>query len=1100
MKRKSNNYLRRLFLCIAIAMGIVLPTSMLAQETISVKGVVIDTEGLPIIGATIAVRGAAKGTVTDVDGNFTIAVKSGSTLEFTYIGYEKQSIEIKNARNLKIVLKQDVLTLEDVVVIGYGAQKKESVVGAIGQIRSENLQSIPVTNISHALAGQTAGITSFQSTGELGNESSTIRIRGVGTYVGGSQAPLYVIDGMIRDESAFNALDVYDVSGINILKDASATAVYGVRGANGVIVVTTRRGAGELIPPQVTFTANFGVGRPTSLPEVVDSYTWATLMNEAIVNDGSVLENHKWRSTPDELWKFKNNRDYTPAEVAAMNNLTEAQKLQLLNSPAIYYGSTDFFKEVFGGQVATQQRYNVNVSGGTKEVSYFSSVGYSTQGDMLNDFGIKSNSTNVKYERFNVRNNLDINTIKNTTINTTMSAYIHRGDQLGGVDDGMFARYKLLLFPMYTMAPWFGKGVYDGKVVGGFENIPTDLLRKMDGWATSPIANVLNKGTSQRTHSNIDISVKGEHRFDYLLKGLKARGSLSFDHNFMETTDMNDRIPVYQIARDPNDPTNIIWTGGVDQPQQIIEKEKSYWSKRYRFYVDGGISYANTFGKHNVSGMALLTAERFTTHGLLYNIPRGIYGLVGRATYDYSGKYLFEFNVGYNGSENFAEDKRFGTFPSLSAGWVVSDEEFFSKNPTISWLKIRGSYGQVGNSNIGGSRFLYLPGQWAGASGTNQMGRGYYFGDADGISGANPVTAGIFESSVGNPNVTWETKTSFNIGLDARFFSDRLSITTDYFIDKRDNILSRIQTTPVLLGLDDNALPLFNVGKVSNKGYEFEASWKDRIGKDFRYNFSGHFSYAKNTIDYMAETTTQYPWMMATGFGVGQLKGFKSDGLFNTEEELANRPVYSFSNNNVQLGDIRYVDIDGDGIIDDNDRVPIGYSNIPRWNYAFDTRLNYKGWGVYMQFVGSAQGTFVMSGAMRNIFTDYNPSTPFQYMTERWSQERYDNGEKISFPRVSANSIATPNAQNSDYWIRSTDFLKLKNVEISYDFGKITLRQMKLKGVRMYINANNVFTWRFGDLRKDVDPEQANSGSGEVNQGWIYPLSQIYNLGLSIKF
>lgn len=1094
MKKKSNNYLKRLMLYFAIVLGIALPSAILAQETITAKGTVLDTDGLPIPGVTVVVKGTTNGTVTGIDGDFSITVQKGSTLEFSFIGFERQSMRIENASDLKIVLKSDVFALEDVVVVGYGTQKRESVVGAIGQISSEKLESVPVTNISNALVGQTAGITSSQSTGELGYESSTIRIRGVGTYVGGSQEPLYVIDGMIRGADAFNALDVYDISGINILKDASATAVYGVRGANGVIIVTTHRGRGEVMPPQITATANFGVGRPTSLPDLVDSYNWATLMNEAIVNDGEVLENNPYYSSPDELWKFQNNRDYTPDEVAAMDNLSEVQKQQLLNSPALYYGSTDYFKEMFDSQIATQQKYNVNVRGGTKDVSYYSSVGYSSQGDFLNDFGIDATSTNIKYQKFNVRTNLDINSIKNTTIKTYMSAYVHKGDQLGGVSDGNERWYKLLIYPMYTMAPWFGPGVIDDKVVEGFENIPANLLRKMDGWALSPLAWGLNKNSTQITKTNIDVSVKGEHRFDYLLKGLKVNGTLSFDQNFRETTDRNDNIPVYKIARDPENPNEILWTGGANNTELISEKSKnSGWAKSRRFYVDGGISYANSFGKHNVSAMALLTAERYTTHGLLYNIPRGIYGLVGRTTYDYDGRYLFEFNIGYNGSENFAEGKRFGTFPSLSGGWVASNENFFPETSIVTWLKIRGSYGQVGNSNIGGSRFLYLPGQWGGEN-------GYYFGNANGISGANPVTGGMAESKVGNPDVTWETKTSYDIGLDARFFNDRLSITTDVFMDKRDDILSRIQTTPVLIGLDNSALPLYNVGKVTNKGYEFEASWNDKMGQDFSYNLSGHFSYTKNTIDYMAETTKEYPWMMTTGFAVGQLKGFKSDGLFSTEEELANRPEYSFYNNRVQLGDIRYVDIDGDGIINDNDKVPIGYSNMPRWNYGFDTRLNYKGWSVYLQFVGSAQGTFVMSGGMRNTFDGYNPATPFQFMTERWTQEKYDNGEKITHPRLSADPLNTPNAQNSDYWIRSTDFLKLKNVELSYNFGKVKLGKIDLKGVRMYVNANNVYTWRLGDLMDDVDPEQANSGSGQVNQGWIYPLSQVYNFGLSVKF
>jgi TonB-linked SusC/RagA family outer membrane protein len=1088
MKKKSNNYLKRLMLYFAIVLGMAMPSAILAQETINAKGTVLDTDGLPIIGVTVVVQGTTTGTITGIDGNFSITVPKGSTLEFSFIGFERQSIQIDNASHLNIVLKSDVVALEDVVVVGFGTQRKESVVGAIGQITSESLESIPVTNISHAIAGQTAGITVFQSTGELGNESSTIRIRGVGTYVGGSQQPLFVIDGLIRDEAAFNALDVYDVSGINILKDASATAVYGVRGANGVIIVTTHRGRGELLAPKVTATANFGVGSPTTLPKMVDSYHWAVLMNEAIVNDGIILENHRMYFTPDELWKFRNNRDYTPDEVAAMNHLTEDQKQQLLNSPAIYYGNTDYMKEMFNKQLAPHQKYNVNLRGGSKDISYYSSVGYSNQGTYINDHGFDINTTNVKYEKFNARTNLDIHSIRNTTIRTSMSAFVHNGDQLGGIDEADNARYKGLLHTLYTMAPWFGPGVYDNKIVTTFENPPPDMLRRQPSWALSPIAWNLMKHTTQTTTTNIDLSIRGEHRFDYLLKGLKVNGTLSFDQNVWEVTDRNDRLPAYNISRNPENPNEILWTGGEHYTQIITERERGKgWGKNRRFYVDAGISYANTFGQHNVTAMSLLTAERFAAQNLLYNIPRGIYGLVGRATYDYATKYLFEFNIGYNGSENFAEDRRFGAFPSIAAGWVASNEDFFPETSILTWLKLRGSYGQVGNSNIGGNRFLYMPGQWGG---TNELGRGYYFGDADGKSGANPVIQGIFENSVGNPFVTWETKTAYNIGLETRFFNDKLSITPEYFNEKRDDILSRIQTTPVLIGLDNSSLPFYNVGKVSNKGYEIEASWSERIKRDISYNLSGHFSYSKNTIDYMAETMQEYDWMNTTGFSVGQFKGFKSDGLYNTEEELVNRPKHSFLNDRVQLGDIRYVDINGDGIIDDRDRVPIGYSNLPQLNYGFSTRLNYKGWGFYMQFTGSARGTFDMTANLRNPFRDYNPTSPLQYMTERWTQERYDNGEKISFPRLSTEPTNTPNEQNSDYWIRSTDFLKLKNLELSYNFER---------GVRLYVNANNVHTWIFGDLPDYVDPEQANSRNGMVNQGWIYPLARVYNIGLSVK-
>ena len=898
---KMNHYLNvpgllRRFAKIGLALLLVLSVAFGAgAQDVSparVSGTVVDQQGMPVVGAGVVVRGTQTGSVTDLDGRFTVMAAKDATLTVSFIGYTTREVPVGTQTDIRIVLEENVQSIDDVVVVGFGTQKKETVTGAIGQLSGKELMRSPVTNISNALVGRIAGMAAVQKTGEAGFEESTIRVRGVGTYAG-DQNPLIVIDGIVRDMTAFNMLDPNDVENVNVLKDASATAVYGVRGANGVIIVTTKRGReGNL---KISFTANVGFTSPTTLPSLVNSYDYAVLRNEAFANDGKPDDIKVF--SQDELWKFRHNRDYTPSEVEAMGHLSPEQKQALLDSPAIYYGSTDYMKRIFDAGVSPQQQYSVNISGGTEKVAFFTSVGYSNQKSLTNDFGFSDAASNSGSHKYNFRTNFDFNIIPLTEINVSLSGQVRETkiitDRNSSVD--MWGRYRDLMLNIYEAPPFSAPGVSDGRIITDYAG-GTIMDSNKGAWGKSPIAYMLEKAQARINQSSLNTSIRIRHRMDYLVEGLSVRGALSYDHYFTKTLRVAPNLPVYSITRNPADPAELLYYGGEHNAKSY---EETGWGKNRKVYVEAGIDFSRDFGKHAVTAMALVTGERYTSPGLKYNVPRGYYGVVGRVTYGYDQRYLAEFNMGYNGSENFAPGKRFGFFPAVSVGWVVSNEPYFPKNDILTWLKFRASYGQTGNSEIGGDRFLFLPGTWGSHSYGPWNGTpldGYFFGSSNG-SVNNPAFPGKYEQSTGNPDVTWEKKESYNIAAEVRMFRDRLSVTVDLFEEKRNNILTKLGVTPGIIGLSGSALPPVNVGRMSNRGYEIQVSWRDNVGTDFWYEVGGQVSYAVNKIDYKAEPSYMYAWMNETGFAYGQYKAYYNEGFYNTPEEVANHPYNAIDGN-----------------------------------------------------------------------------------------------------------------------------------------------------------------------------------------------------------
>jgi len=1056
----------------------------LENKSRKITGIITDENNQPVIGAIVSLNGTKSITITDVDGKFSIELTDNTQLKISYIGYEPQTIDVSGKSTVAISLRQSLKALDEIVVVGYGTQKKETVTGAIGSVGNKELMQASVANVGNALVGRIAGLTAIQTSGEPGNNAATLRIRGISTLNGSGQDPLIVIDGIQQTLEVMNSMDANEIDGINILKDASATAVYGVRGANGVIIVTTKRG--KTGKPQISFSSNYGVTMVTSLPQTTNSYDYALFRNQAIINDGNTALN-PFLFTADQLWKFKNNQDYTPQELANMN-LTTSQIAKIQSQGAIYYTSHDWFKEQYGA-TAPQTQYNLNISGGTDKVKYFSSVGYFSQDGIINNASYGGADVNSHYTRYNFRSNVDAYILKNLDISINTSAEFSNNSGIVGSSNytDMGSRFKQLNQYIVESPPFASPGFVDGKLITGLLYNPS--ISDLNTSGSSPLGVVLNTNIATYYTSIVSGSIKLKHTLDYLTKGLTVHALVSYDDRYTKGILSHNSIPGYSVGRNPSDPSQLVFSGGVVGANTITDNWGNY--KERKFYVETAVNYNRTFGKSTVTGLVLANAQKYSNPWLQYNVPQGLMGISSRATYNYYERYLVEFNLGYNGSENFPVNNRFGLFPALSAGWVASNEPFFPKDAFISWLKVRASYGEVGNDQIGGRRFLYLPSTW-GSTGYDVL-AGYSFGSSNGSS-PNAGYTGVTETTVGNPFVTWERAVKQDYALEMKLFKDKLSLTADYFSEKRDNILISLGTTTNLIGAN---LPPANVGKMSNHGFELQLEWRDRI-ESFNYWIKGNLSFSKNKIDYMAEPNNVYPWMNTTGFSYGQYKGYITNGFYNTQAEVNNHPYSTTDANKVQLGDIKYVDINGDGIIDSKDAVPIGYSAIPQYAYNLSLGLEYKGFDISILGIGTANGSFPSTFYFIGPFFK-DQSTAYQWQFDgQWTAAKAASGQSITYPRASMNNIGNNNGAPSDFWLKSTDFFKIKNVEIGYTFKKLNfLSSLQISQIRIYSNANNLLTWS-KDMVPGMDPEQASSNG--ASGGLMYPLTRIVNFGVKIQF
>jgi TonB-linked SusC/RagA family outer membrane protein len=1085
-------------------------TGLLAQQKI-VKGTITDEAGKPLQGVSVTVKNSKQQTITNQSGTFSINLPAAiQTLVLSFTGMETKEVTVSTAQvNVSVTLKLATSALEDVVVIAYGKQKQATVTGAISTVSGKELVATSVSNISNMLVGNAPGVNGLQTSGEPGRNDAKIYIRGISTFTGSSN-PLIVVDGIEQPaEQAYtrmNSMDPNEIDNISILKDASATAVYGIRGANGVIIITTKRG--KLGKPSISLSSSIGFTKATNLMHNVSSYQWALMRNEAIKTEQSTFANTTFNPyvfDNTDLWKMQNNRDYTPDEVAAMTQLSDKQKAQLNASPALYYGSRDLFAEQFGG-VGPQQQLNLNVSGGTAKVKYYTSMGYYNQGSIMNNTKYYGANTASTFNRYNFLSNFDIDLVKNLQVKISISGQFGKtaGPGYSGTSNpyDYSSRYKAIMQYIFDSNPLTAPGIVDGHMINSYQGVggsasnPLGIKLGSQKGNQNAIRNLLVSGTETLYNTLLNSSIVLTHTMGYLTKGLSAHATVNYGDSYNKAVAYTPSLPDYSVRRDPLNPNILDFFGGATGASGF-NSDPGYNSVWRNIYVDAGIDYSRTFGAHTVTGLVVGKATKYTQPSDSYNTPSGSMGLVGRATYNYKERYLAEVNIGYTGTEEFIESKRFGLFPAYSAGWVISKESFFPKNNWFTYLKVRASYGETGNDQyrINGNvqRYLYLPSTYLTGQG------GYYWGTSNG-SVVNPYWSGSVEGSLGNPDITWERAISKNIGIEARFLSDRLTFTADIFQQDRNNILTAIQTIPAVYGVSSSSVPPANVGKTTNHGYEMVVKWAENKSK-FSYYINGSLSYARNKIVYMAESNKAYPWMMQTGFPIGQYTGLVADGFFNTPDEINNAPYNTNNANKVALGDVRYKDINGDGKIDVKDIVPIGYSNLAQYTFNLKLGFSYKGFDVSMLFTGQAKGSFNLA---RYEFTNgsffQNAGNVMQWMYDgRWTADKVAKNQQILYPRATMNggTGGSANYSNSTLWLISNDFKRLKNMEIGYTLSPSIpfLQRAKISAVRIYVNGNNLCTWGSALLDKGIDPEASDSGGYA-----IYPITRVFVFGAQVRF
>jgi len=1008
-----------LMLCFAV--------SYAKAQQMQVSGKIIDERGETLIGATVGEAGTKNGTITDFDGNFNVKVSNkNAQLVVSFMGYETKTVDIGGKTKLNIVLKTSEQTLQELVVVGYGTQKKASVTGAISSINQTLLKQTPTANISNALVGKITGLTAVQASGEPGQDGSTLWIRGKATF-SGSTNPLILVDGV---ERAFGDVDANEIESVSILKDASATAVYGVRGANGVILITTKRG--DVGAPKVSFNYSYGLQAPTRIGEYCNSYEALTLYEEGLSNDGKGPQHSK-----DIIEKYRDR-----------------------SKPAYNYLYPDVsWTDELLRKTTPMMQSNINVSGGNDLYRYFISVGYLNQDGIYKHADLKEYSTNAKKQRYNFRSNIDVNIARDFKLMLNLGGIIEDDNYPGTSSSDLFYAIKTRFPYVYPMTN------------------PDGSIAEVPNGEQNPYAMLTQTGYQANKNNTLTVTAGVIWDLSHLItKGLSMTGRLSFDTwNYRNVARKKD-YKAYQYSVDENE-TDLINNGTYTTARngnETLGYSVSAGGTRYTL-LEFMTNYARKFGKHDVTGLFMYnqSSKLADASNEVDGLPYRKQGLVGRITYNYDGKYYTEFNAGYNGSENFKKGHRMGFFPAVSASWVLSEEQFMKSIKAIDLLKFRFSYGLVGNDDIG-ARFLYLS-KWE----TNWP--GYTFGPTG--NGMSLGGAGV--SATGNESLTWEKAKKLNIGMDLDLWHSLIHITSDLFFERRNDILCNPQTIPTTSGV--SALPEINAGVVRNKGFEIEIEHRKNF-RDWGYSIKGNFSYATNKIINCDEPDkSNKPWQRRTGRNIDEAWGYIAEGMFQTEKEVENSP--KMSENNIQPGDIKYKDINNDNTINDDDAGYIGKRLTPDKILGLSLSGNWKGLDFSVLLQGAFGGYTWFTGAACWPF-ESKASVSKDVLGNYWSKNNTEaQNLKVFYPRM-VSDHNNNNYVNSTYWLRSSDYLRLKNVEIGYRLSQKVLKLIGIESLRFYVNASNLITW---DHMKIFDPEAPGGGVS-------YPQMKVYNMGVNIQF
>ena len=1022
---------------------IVLKEKKVSEQSVSQKkrllqGLVKDEQGNPIIGASIQLKNTGTGVITDLDGLFQIQVTDkNSVIVISYIGYVTQEISVGDRSSITVQLKEDTKSLEEVVVTAFGAtQKKETMVGAIQQVRPAELK-VPSSSLSTSFAGRMAGVIAIQRSGQPGADGADFWIRGKSTF-GDATGVLIVLDGVEISSSDLNALDPEVIESFSILKDATATAMYGTRGANGVMIVTTKSGQ-DLLKPIINFRLETSMSQLTSVPEMVGGVDYMKLYNEALTTRGittGLYDDTKIRATEQGL------------------------------NPLVY-PNVDWYNEMFNKN-AFAQRFNFNIRGGKKAVTYFMSASVKHDAGNLKSLSKDyfSYNNNINVMRYDFVNNLSIKATNTTKISLGLNVSLRDWKGPSAGVDGIFSMSREaspvdfpIVYParndkeIYTLWGGMSGGIYNN----GYRN---------------PVAEYV-VGYKKQFASTVNANIRLDQDLKMVTKGLKLHVLASFKnwsktettrkagYNQFEIDQYNEATGEYTLSRVGNEQKTALNTEGAATGDR-------------RIFIQAYLDYKRKFGVHDVNAMLLYNQDQLDNNkpdNLLSSLPRRKQGIAARLSYAYDDRYLAEVNFGYNGSENFAKNNRFGFFPSIALGYNISQEKFWEPiSNVISHFKLRGSYGLVGNDGIN-ERYAYLEDivlssdKWKYTTGVNQN-----------VNLQGPVWNRYY-----NPNLTWEVGKKLNVGFDMQLFH-QVNLNFDVFKEIRSKIyMQKVNTLPDFIGTGETKI-YENSGKMKNVGFDIALDYNKQITKDFFLSFKGTLTYAHNTILERDEPPFQlYPNLSSVGYSRGQHLVYVADGLFRDQADVDSHAEQTLGYI-PQPGDIKYVDqpdANGncDGIINTNDRVYMGYPEDPEIVYGFGPSMKYKNWDFSFFFQGAARTSILMSGfhpfgknatrgVMKFIADDY------------WSES--NPNPNAAYPRLTRDTNAN-NTVNSSYWLRNGAFLKLKNAEIGYTF----------KMFRAYLNGSNLLTF---SPFKHWDPEM---GGGS---GMKYPTQRVFNIGIQFTF
>ena len=1042
------------------------------SNKITVSGTVLDkTTNDPLIGVSVVVKGVANaGTITDMDGKFTLKLPyAEAPLVFSYLGYQPQEIVPGAKKELTVLLQEDTKALQEVVVVGYTKQRKETMIGSVATITTKDLTQSPTANINNALAGRLPGLIVNQyAGGEPGVDQSELFIRGKATY--GNQSAIVIVDGIERDMS-YLAPD--EIETFTILKDASATAAYGIRGANGVIVITTKRGkAAE--KATVNLKASIGINQPIGFPEYLGSADYATLYNEARLNDAKM----------------------TGADISSLNLFSQQaidnfRRAKGDNSDGLGY-DWDYYDFAF--KPGLQEDVSLSIRGGTDKVRYYVLANYFSQGGNYKYSNAGEYDSQTKFTRYNFRSNIDIN------INRYLSTRLDLGARITDRNAPGTTAGRLMTI-CATQPPYLPILVEENAHPQNEEYIqqnPRGMLYGDNIYRYNLLGELSRTGYLNEKNTYLNGSFAMNLDMEFLTKGLKAEVMFSYDAS--EGRWINRKLDTYKdgyreypkyatfMPIEGSDAymagghyTGAYKTGNKYDIDQTIGNGFSHNASDGRTYIQARLDYNRLFSnRHEVTAMLLANrGNRTVNNELAYHSQ----GITGRFAYYYNQKYLMEFNFGYNGSENFAPGKRYGFFPAGSIGWVVSEEEFMKKASWIDFLKVRASYGLVGSDNVS-SRFPYLAFYGGGS--------GYDFGNNFGTN-----VGGTSEGNLANANLTWEKARKLNVGIDFTTLNQRLALTIDAFYEYRFDIITDMNSDgimgyPDIVGKD---AALQNLGEVSNRGVDIELSWNDKIGKDFRYYIRPNLTFSRNRLEYKAEVARKNSWRKETGKRLYENFVYVFDHFVADQEEADRLNKIGYQPwGQLIPGDVVYKDLDRNGVIDDEDRTAMGHPRSPELMFGIPFGFQYKNFDFSVLLQGATKSSILLNGAAVFDFPQFEQDKIGRVKKmhlDRWTPE---TAATAKYPALHYGTHDNNKNGNSSLFLYDASYLRLKNVEIGYNVSPKLLRKFHVQQARIYVQGLNLLTFdKLGDV--DIDPE-TKSGDGA---SW-YPIQKVFNFGIDITF